>query len=66
MKDKLNITVREIQLKDIELIGDYWLKSDDAFLVSMGVDLSKLPARNDIHEMLITQINTAHSIVCLP
>jgi RimJ/RimL family protein N-acetyltransferase len=57
MENKFNITVREIQLKDIDLIADYWLKSDADFLVQMGVDLDKLPTRSELREMLILQSN---------
>ena len=52
-----SISVREIEFKDIELIADYWLMSDPDFLINMGVDLKKLPARNDIKQMLSQQIN---------
>lgn len=58
MKEELNITVREIQQKDIGLIADYWLKSDDVFLTGMGVDLNKLPTRNGLKKMLTEQIDT--------
>ena len=58
MKDKFDITVREIQLKDIDLIADYWLKSDPVFLTQMGVDLNKLPTRSGLREMLTIQINS--------
>ncbi|MCK5535211.1 MAG: GNAT family N-acetyltransferase [Bacteroidales bacterium] len=57
MEDKIDITVREIQLKDIDLIADYWLESDSDFLVQMGVDLNKLPTRNGLREVLTEQIN---------
>ncbi|MGK0385731.1 MAG: ribosomal-protein-alanine N-acetyltransferase [Patiriisocius sp.] len=60
MKDTFNVGVREIQLKDIDLIADYWLKSDDDFLVNMGVDLNKLPTRNAIIAMLKEQ--NSHAI----
>ena len=59
MKEKLDISIREIQLKDIDLIADYWLKSDSDFLISMGVDLSKLPIRNELVEMLKAQVNSS-------
>jgi RimJ/RimL family protein N-acetyltransferase len=59
LKDKLNIAVREIQIKDIDLIADYWLKSDSAFLIQMGVDLNKLPTRIDLRVMLTEQINAS-------
>lgn len=59
MDEYLNIKVREIELKDIDLIADYWLKSDSDFLVSMGVDLNNLPTRSDLNKMLTDQINTS-------
>ena len=58
MKNSLDIKVREIQLKDIDLIADYWLKSPSEFLIKMGVDLDKLPSRAGLKEMLTEQINT--------
>jgi len=58
MNENLNIKVREVQLKDVDLIVDYWLNSDPDFLVSMGVDLTKLPTRNGLSKMLTEQINT--------
>jgi len=59
MKDQFDTTVREIQLKDIDLIADYWLTSDSVFLTQMGVDLNKLPTRDGLREMLSIQINTS-------
>lgn len=59
MIEKLKIAVREIESKDIDIITDYWLKSDDSFLVQMGVDLNKVPTRNGFREMLEEQINTS-------
>jgi len=38
------LSAREIQRDDIELIAQYWLSPDSAFLISMGVDLNKLPS----------------------
>jgi len=59
MIDKLNLAVREIQKKDIDLIADYWLKSESDFLIQMGVDLNKIPTRVDLRLMLTEQINTS-------
>ncbi len=53
------ISVREMKSADIDLIADYWLDSDPDFLVSLGVDLDKLPAREDLVKMLSKQIGTA-------
>ena len=52
------VSVREIQTKDINLIADYWLGSDPEFLVSIGVDLNKLPTRVGLTQMLTQQLET--------
>jgi RimJ/RimL family protein N-acetyltransferase len=52
-----NLSVREIQHTDIEPLTDYWFKSDPQFLVNMGVDLSKMPTREQWQEMLDHQIS---------
>mgnify|MGYP000362622380 CR=1 FL=1 len=54
----MNLDIREIELRDIQLIIDYWLKSDKNYLISLGVDLNKLPSENQINTMLTGQINT--------
>jgi RimJ/RimL family protein N-acetyltransferase len=58
MSKTSQITIREIELKDIDFIVKYWLESDADFLVGMGVDLSKLPKRSDLTKMLTKQIKT--------
>lgn len=52
------IAVREITLKDIPLIADYWLTASPASLIGMGVDLEKLPTREALTNMLRQQIAT--------
>jgi len=54
------LSVREIQVTDIELIANYWLDSDDDFLVSMGVDLTKVPTRDQLTSMLKSQISSPY------
>ena len=51
------LSIREIQEQDIEAITNYWLKSSPAFMQSMGVDLSKIPNRDQWREMLMEQLN---------
>src|SRR5512145_2566239 len=51
------LSVREIQHSDIEPLCDYWFKADPAFLTGMGVDLSKMPARDEWKQMLNEQIS---------
>ena len=52
--------VREIQASDIELITNYWLGADDAFLTSMGVALDKMPSREQWHQMLASQLSQSY------
>lgn len=48
--------VRSLTERDIDFIADYWLNSDKDFLVSLGVDLNKIPSRKALTGMLINQI----------
>ena len=54
----MHLSVREIQPTDIDFIIRYWLESSDAHLVGMGVDLSKIPARQTLQQNLREQLNT--------
>ena len=45
-----------MRVDDIDSIADYWLNSDPVFLKAMGVDLTKLPVREDFQKMLQIQI----------
>lgn len=42
-----NLSVREILKTDFKNIIDYFLNADKHFLLSMGVDISKLPTREE-------------------
>ena len=61
MQTPAQIKVRELKVDDIKHIADYWLKSDKEFLISMGVDLKKLPSRDELTNMLNTQLKLADS-----
>jgi [ribosomal protein S5]-alanine N-acetyltransferase len=61
MKSPAKLAAREIQDADIDRIADYWLTSDPAFLESMGVDLAKLPTREGLTNMLMTQIQVPYN-----
>lgn len=50
------LSVREIKESDIPLIIDYWFNADPAFLTGMGVDLTKIPAKEKWPPMLTEQI----------
>jgi len=41
----MKLTVRKLQLNDIEKIVDYFVKADKEYLLRMGADKSKLPKR---------------------
>ena len=56
----VELSVREIQHSDIEPLSDYWFKSDPEFLVAMGVDLSKMPTRDEWKQMLTEQISQSY------
>ena len=43
--------------EDIEPITDYWLHSDKEHLQNMGVDLNKLPTKEELTKTLLTQLN---------
>jgi len=53
--DKLS--VRELQAGDIALITAYWLGSDEAYLTALGVDITKMPTREEWKEMLLLQLS---------
>lgn len=56
MKSSPQLQVREIEPDDIDHIVRYWLGSDHHFLRSMGVDLGKLPEKEDLIKMIGAQL----------
>lgn len=50
-------TVREITTADIKPLSDYWMNASHDFLVGMGVDVSKMPSREQWEQMLHEQIS---------
>ncbi len=61
MTSQPKIKVRDLTIDDIKFIADYWLTSDPDYLISIGVDLSKLPTRKGLTKMLTSQINLPDS-----
>lgn len=51
------LSVREIQEKDIDHIVQYFLNADSAFLIKMGVDLKKVPPKDEWIKMLSDQLD---------
>ena len=52
-----HLSVRNLQESDIDLIAEYWLQADAAFMKGLGVDLAKLPSREEWQRMLQEQIS---------
>lgn len=50
------LSVKELTDSDIPLITDYWLSAPDEFLTGMGVDLGKMPSREQWYDNLQQQI----------
>ncbi len=57
MKNNKSLTVREMQLGDIELIANYWQEAEPNFLVSLGVDLDRRVTSNVLQKALTDQMN---------
>lgn len=56
-----NLAVREMQQEDFEHIINYFLFADPAFLEGMGVDLAKIPPREQWQEMLNEQLQQSYT-----
>ena len=56
-EQKQNLSVREMQEKDIEPIIEYWHTSPKEFMIGMGVDLNKIPPREELEKMLHQQLS---------
>lgn len=52
-----NIKVREIEERDIEALCDYWFESDPEFMHSLGVDITLLPERKILADLISKQIS---------
>jgi RimJ/RimL family protein N-acetyltransferase len=50
------LSIREMQVSDIPRIADYWLHAEAPFLLGMGVDVNKLPSREQLTNTLTEQI----------
>jgi ribosomal-protein-alanine N-acetyltransferase len=54
---KQNLSAREICESDVELIASYWSDAEPAFLIGMGVDLAKMPAKDEFRKLLVAQFD---------
>ncbi len=51
------LNVREIEIRDIDYLLNYWYSLSAQQLTNMGADINKLPARNEFSKSLVEQIN---------
>lgn len=61
MESNNKIKVREATLDDIPLIVNYWITSSDQHLVGMGVDLRKMPNKEELTIALTNAISNKES-----
>jgi RimJ/RimL family protein N-acetyltransferase len=54
----MNLTVREIQAKDVEPLVNYWVSAEDIYLHGMGCDIKKMPTQKEFTEMLNLQLGS--------
>jgi RimJ/RimL family protein N-acetyltransferase len=54
-----SLSVRELQSKDVDLMLHYWFDSSPAFLRQMGVDLKRLPSKEQFGQTLLEQLHTS-------
>ncbi len=56
MNTETKLSVREIGSGDIDAITNYWLSADADYLRGMGAEKTKLPSREQWHQMLSAQL----------
>lgn len=56
-----SLSVREITPADIKPLVNYWFESTDEHLTGMGVDLKKLPSREQLTQALNHQVSLPHA-----
>src|SRR5215217_7788131 len=52
------LSVIEMQVSDVANFLRYWYDADPAYLYNMGVDVNKMPPKEQLQQMLIDQLNT--------
>jgi len=57
----MKLSVRELQLADIEKVVDYFVHADTEFLKGMGADKSKLPEKKEWMEILKLEIKKSYA-----
>ncbi len=56
-----DLSVRAIQLDDIEALVQYWKSADAAYLNSLGADIQKMPTAAQLAQNFTTQIAQPYS-----
>jgi RimJ/RimL family protein N-acetyltransferase len=51
------LSIRPLEHNDIPLILNYWFTAEHAFLKGMGVDIAKMPGRNEFEDILNQQLD---------
>lgn len=52
------LSVRKLQESDVELLLNYWFNAKPEFLLGMGVDIKKLPTKENFSKTLHDQLKT--------
>lgn len=60
MKNDTQLSVRELQSSDLGPLIRYWTESPPDFMRGMGVDLAKMPAREQWLDMLSRQLSQSY------
>jgi RimJ/RimL family protein N-acetyltransferase len=55
------LSVREIKKEDISLLVEYWFTAKAQFLLGMGVDITKMPKRDEFSTMLTDQLRQSYN-----
>jgi RimJ/RimL family protein N-acetyltransferase len=51
------LSVREMQISDVPQFLRYWYDADPAYLYNLGVDLNKMPAKEEFRQMILEQLS---------
>jgi len=54
------LSVREIRKEDISSLVEYWFTAKAQFLLGMGVDITKMPKRDEFTTMLTDQLKQSY------
>ncbi|OIQ16598.1 MAG: GNAT family N-acetyltransferase [Flavobacterium sp. MedPE-SWcel] len=59
--EEYNLSVRELEEKDVPLLADYWFTATAEHLNTMGADINKLPNRSDFEIAVKQQIELPYT-----